>query len=409
MNWMESIAISITSILNQKLRSSLTLLGVVIGVITIIATMSIIKGLKNMMEEEMSGLSAGVFQVQKWDVQIGDDHNRHRRKARPNIGPEEVRALKENVPLARVIAPEIWKWNAVIKYQNNATNPNCTVAGGVPGFVINNGIEIENGRELTEQDVQFARHVTVLGSSAAQKIFPFRDPVGEYVFVNGKRARVVGVVMERGSMFGGGSYGNFALVPLTTFINWWGSERSWNVTVRVANPEKIKEAIDQATVAMRVVRGLRPGDENNFGIWHSDQLIQSFNEITKWIRVAAFGIASISLLVAGIGIMNIMLVVVTERTREIGIRMALGAKRSSILGQFLVEAVILSEIGAVIGVIIGVVAALLLGKAANLPIAVPLWSILVGILFCSAIGVIFGTWPAWKASRLNPIEALRYE
>ncbi len=407
MNWSESIVISLTSILNQKLRSSLTLLGIVIGVITIIATMSIIKGLQNMMEEEMQGLSAGVFQVQRYDVQIGDGGDR-RRKFRPKIGMREVRAIEENVPLAAVIAPEIWKWGGVVKFENKATNPNVTLSGGVPGFAINNGVEVENGRFLTDQDVQFGRHVTVLGSKVAQRLFPFRDPVGEQVFINGQRAKVVGVLIEEGSMFDD-SYDTFALVPLTTFINWWGSERSWNITVRVLDPEKIDEAIEQATTALRSARGLRPGEENNFGIWHSNQLIDSFNEMTGWIRFAAFGIASISLLVAGVGIMNIMLVVVTERTREIGVRMALGARRSSILGQFLVEAVVLTMIGALAGVVVGVGAAMLLGQAANLPVAVPIWSIVVGLLFCTAIGLIFGTWPAWKASRLNPIEALRYE
>lgn len=404
----ESFSIAVDSIINHKLRSSLTLLGVVIGVMTIIATISIITGLKKMMEEEMQGLSTGVFQVQRFDNNFGGDGHHRRRKWRPKIGPMEVKAIRDNVPLVEVAAPEVWKWSGVIKYKDKATNPSVVMAGGEPGFDINNGIEIERGRFLNAQDVRFARKVTVLGSKVAKKLFPYRDPIGEYVTINGHRAMVIGVLMEKGRMFGD-NYANFVCVPLPTFINWWGAERSWNITVRVKDPTRIDEAITQTTTALRSIRGLRPGEENNFGVWHSNQLIDAFNDMTKWIRYAAFGIASISLLVAGVGIMNIMLVTVTERTREIGVRKALGARRIEILGQFLVEAVILTEIGAVIGVTVGVVAAFLLGNSANLPVAVPIWTIVVGLVFCSLIGLVFGTWPAFKASRLDPIEALRYE
>ncbi len=404
----EALAVSVASIRSNILRSSLTLLGVVIGVMTIIATMSIIKGLQNMINSEMQGLSTGVFQVQLYDVQIGDGGHR-RREFRPKIGQKEVRAIEENVSLASVVAEEIWKWGATVKFENQATNANIQIAGGVPGFVFNNGQNIERGRDLTEQDVQFGRPVCVLGSAVASKLFPYRDPIGDYVFLNGQRALVVGILEEKGSMMGADHYSNFVLVPIKTFINWWGSERSWNITVRVQNPERIDEAIEQAIAAMRVARGLKPGEENNFGIFYSNQLIETFNDMTRWIQFAAFGIASISLLVAGVGIMNIMLVAVTERTREIGVRKALGARRASIMGQFLLEAVILTELGAMVGVGIGIGAAYLLGNSVDLPIAIPVWTIVTGIVFCSAVGLIFGTWPAWKASRMDPIVALRYE
>ncbi len=404
----ESLSVSVSSIRSNVLRSSLTLLGVVIGVMTIIATMSIIKGLQNMINSEMQSLSAGVFQVQKYEVQVGDGGHR-RREFRPDLGSKEVRAIEENVPLAAVVAEEIWSWNNTVKYQNEATNPNIRVAGGVPGFVFNNGQNIERGRDITEQDVQFARPVCILGRKVVDKLFPYRDPIGDYIFINGQRALVVGILEEKGSMFGNDSYSSFVLVPIRTFVNWWGSERSWNITVRIHDPERIEEAIEQTIAAVRVARGLKPGEENNFGIFYSNQIVDTFNDMTKWIRFAAFGIASISLLVAGVGIMNIMLVAVTERTREIGIRKALGARRSSIMGQFLMEAVILTEIGALVGVGIGVGAAYLLGNAVDLPIAIPIWTIVTGIVFCSAVGLLFGTWPAWKASRLDPIVALRYE
>jgi len=384
MHIVESFKIALDSIVSQKLRSSLTLLGVVIGVMTIIATMSVIRGLQQMVENEMSILSAGVFQVQQYER---DFNGRHRtEKAPPKIGQREVDAIKENVSLATIVAPEVWKYLITVKFKDEATNPNIVVAGGVAGFAPNNGYMVDRGRFLTDQDVHFARPVVVLGQGVADKLFPFRNPVGEYVTINGHRAQVIGVFEKRGSMFNDNSDFH-CVVPITVFTRWWGTERSWFITVQTADPSRIEECIAQTTTVLRSIRGVKPGEKNNFGIFHSNQLVDSFNNMTKWIRLAAFGIASIALLVAGVGIMNIMLVSVTERTREIGVRKALGARRKSILGQFLVEAVILTEIGAFVGVVVGIGSAFLLGKAADLPVAVP----------------------AWKASRLDPIVSLRYE
>jgi putative ABC transport system permease protein len=408
MNVSEALRVSLASIAGSKLRSSLTLLGVVIGVLTIIATMSIIRGLNNLVEEEMNQLTADVFQVQRYDQNINFGNHNHERKFRPKLGMREVVALQENATLSQVVAPEVWDWGAVIKYKNDATNPNIVILGGTPGSMPNNGYNIAYGRNLTEQDVQYGRPVVILGYAVVQRLFPYRDPVGEEVSVNGQRALVVGVFEEMGSVLNSQADHRVA-IPISTFEHWWGKERSWNITIQVKDSERMQEAIDQTVAVMRVARGQKPGEENNFDTWNSSELVDSFNDMTKWIKIAAFGIAAIALLVAGVGIMNIMLVTVTERTREIGVRKALGARRSSILSQFLMEAVILTEIGGLIGVGLGIASAYLLGQAANLPIAVPIWSIFVGLGFCSAIGLGFGTWPAWKASRLDPIEALRYE
>ncbi len=408
MNLLESLRIALSSIFSQKLRSSLTLLGVVIGVVTIIATMSIIKGMQNMIEEEMSILSAGVYQIQRYDRNMGGGGHHRRHNFRPKIGWKEVRALQEHASLTKIVAPEVWKYGITMKRDNLLTNPNIVVAGGVPGFSPNNGYEVEYGRFINDQDVHFGRSVIVIGSDVANKLFPYGNPIGEDITVNGQTAQVIGVYTSRGSMFDSGS-DNHCTVPITTFQNWWGTQRSWIITMQVYDTSKIDEAIAQATNILRSNRNVKPGEENNFYMFYSNQLVDQFSEMTQGIRIAAFGIASIALLVAGVGIMNIMLVSVTERTREIGVRKALGARRVAIMGQFLVEAIILTEIGAFIGVVVGVVAAIMLGKAIDLPVAIPMWSVFIGILFCSIIGLLFGTWPAWKASRLDPIEALRYE
>jgi len=405
MNLGESFRMSVTNILSQKLRSSLTLLGVVIGVMTIIATMSVIRGLQNQVNQQMSVLSAGVFQVEAFERNVA---RRNRFFNWPKIGWREVRAVERNVPLAKIVAPEVWRYVVTIRYKDKSTNPNIIVAGGVPGFAPNNGYMVERGRFLSDTDVHFNRAVVVLGYGVANHLFPFRDPIGEYVTVNGNRAQVIGVLEERGGIFGGNSDFH-CVIPITTWTRWWGTQQSWFITVQVTDPARIQEGIDQTVAALRAARNLKPGEPNNFATFYSNQLVDSFNNMTRWIRIAAFGIASIALIVAGVGIMNIMLVSVTERTREIGVRKAVGARRRSILYQFLAEAIILTEIGAMIGVSIGIVTAMVLGKAANLPVAVPLWSVLLGIVFCSVIGLVFGTWPAWKASRLDPIDSLRYE
>ncbi len=408
MQIMEAFLIAVSSIITHKLRSSLTLLGVIIGMMTIISTMAVIQGLQDLMEEEMRSLSAGVFQVQRYDVNMGMGNHHRRRHFRPKLGMQEVRAIQRNVPLARVVAPEVWDWGNVVRFENEATPPNITMCGGTPGTAVNNSWEVAEGRFFNEQDVQFARPVAVIGAYLANRLFPYRSPLGNYITINGERAMVIGVFEERGSVFNSHSDYNVC-VPITRFVHWNGNERSWNITVQARDPEKIEETIEQTTIAMRSARGLQPGEENNFAIWHSNQLVDSFNQMTIWIRVAAFGIASIALLVAGVGIMNIMLVTVTERTREIGIRKAIGATRRAIMWQFLVEAVILTQIGAVIGVGVGVASAYLLGTAAHLTISIPYDYIVLGLVFCSGIGLVFGTWPAWKAARLDPIIALRYE
>jgi putative ABC transport system permease protein len=207
----------------------------------------------------------------------------------------------------------------------------------------------------------------------------------------------------------GHSNDNQMAIPFSTFTKLYGKGRSINVTVKARSQEVFKQAQDEVISLMRRLRRLKPDEPDNFAIYSPDNMIEDFNKIYRWIQVAAYGICSISLLVAGIGIMNIMLVSVTERTREIGVRRAIGARRRQILGQFLVEAVILSELGGILGVVVGVLLPLWAAPAMGLPVAIPVWSIVLGLAFCSVVGIGFGMWPAMRASKLDPVEALRYE
>jgi putative ABC transport system permease protein len=263
-------------------------------------------------------------------------------------------------------------------------------------------------------DVKSGRSVAVIGYAIAQRLFPFIDPVGKKIRIDGRKYQIVGVFDEKKSAFGSG-YDNYVLVPISRYLKTYGMvdrngfSRSVNVTVRAKTPELTRDAIEETRQVMRRIRGVKPHEEDNFDFFNSESLITQFNQMTLGVKIAAFIIGIIALVVAGIGIMNIMLVSVTERTREIGIRKSIGAKPRGILVQFLLEAVILCNIGGVVGVLVGFglgnVITLFTPFAVNVPLE---WAI-IGIVFCSAVGIGFGLLPAIRASRLHPIDALRYE
>ncbi|MBU0517725.1 ABC transporter permease [bacterium] len=404
---LESIRMAMSAILTHKLRSFLTLLGVIIGVMTIIGMMTIIRGLQLEIEKQMTGLTADVFQVQRHDLQMGFGHQR-RDQRRPKLTLEEALAIKERCELLSLVGPETWQFGQWVAYRGERTNPNITVGGGYPEFAPNNGYDVAVGRFITYDDVAHSRRVIVIGDAVAKKLFPFEDPLGKEVRLERGKFRVIGIFAEEGTTIGS-SDDNHVCIPFSTHQKLYGKHRSINITLKALSPDVFHEAQDEVVGVLRTMRGLKPDEPDNFAIWSPENLIENFNQMSLWVKIAAIGICGISLVVAGIGIMNIMLVSVTERTREIGVRMAIGAKKMTILSQFLVEAVILSEVGGFIGVLLGVTVPLWLGQAFNLPTAVPFWSIVLGLLFCSFVGIVFGMWPAVRASRLDPVEALRYE
>jgi putative ABC transport system permease protein len=403
----EPVRMAINAIVSHRLRSFLTLLGVIIGVMTIIAMMSVIQGLQVQMEKQMSQLTADVFQLQRWDAGISfNDHDRGR--TRPKVTIQEAMAIPDACPSVTMVGPEVWEYGQWVARDKIRTNPNIQLAGGYPEFAPNNGYDVARGRFLTMDDVQHERPVIVLGDALATKLFPFEDPLEKEVRLEKGRFKVVGVFESMGSSFGH-SNDNQMAIPFTTFTKLYGKGRSINVTIKAKSPDRFKQAQDEVISLMRRMRGLKPDEPDNFAIWSPENLIDDFNKMYLWVQAAAVGICSISLLVAGIGIMNIMLVSVTERTREIGVRLAIGARRRQILGQFLVEAVILSELGGIVGAIIGIALPLIAAPAMGLPVTVPIWSVVLGLAFCSVVGIGFGMWPAMRASKLDPVEALRYE
>lgn len=408
MNLTEPLRMAFQSLWTNKLRSFLTLLGIIIGVFTIIGMQSVIAGFRATMHKEMSILGSNVFQVQKYPAVNVGGHDRSKYHNRKDLTWEHGKAIQEYATQVMAVGVEDWQWGQVIRYHDKRTRSSISVAGATPEFAIANGYFVAAGRFLTDSDILHSRNIAVIGVDILEDLFPFRDPLGEEIKVSGRPFRVVGVLEERGNRFGE-SRDNRVIIPLSKWREMYGADGSVNITVRVRSSDVYQQAMDEVISILRTVRKVSPGEPNDFEIFSSETLKTSFDDMTKMVRYAAFGIASISLLVAGIGIMNIMLVSVTERTREIGIRKAIGARRGDIMRQFLVESIILSLMGGVIGIFIGIAIAQILGSATPLPAAVPGWSIVLALLFCSAIGLFFGLYPASRASQLDPIDSLRYE
>ena len=407
-------AMSTRAIVGNKLRSSLTLLGIVAGIASIIAVMTAISVMQSAMEKEMSVLGTQVFQVQKFPAGFSSDQDRRKAMKRPPLTIENASAIREQVTSIDLVGCELWDFGYKAEYNGEETNPNLAIVGGTPEYSDNNTQPVGTGRNLSPIDIKANRRVCVIGYAIGQKLFPFTDPLGKMMRLDGRKFEVVGVFDEKKSAFGGG-YDNYVLIPISTFQDIYGMmtrdgfRRSVNITVRAKSPALIDDAIDQTTQVMRHERHLKAGEDNNFDFFSSKSLITQFRKLTAKIKLAAFVIGTIALLVAGIGIMNIMLVSVTERTKEIGIRKSLGANPRHILFQFLLEAVILCNIGGVIGILVGFglgnIVTIFTHFAAHVPAQ---WAV-IGLLFCSAVGIGFGMLPAIRASRLSPIDALRYE
>jgi putative ABC transport system permease protein len=377
--------------------------------------MTAIAVVQSTLEKEMSVLGTQVFQAQKWPAGgFNSDEERRKAMRRPPLTVAQADAIREQVGTVDLVGSEIWDFGFVVEYRGESTNPNVSICGGTPEYPPNNTHYVGLGRNLSQMDVKSGRKVAVIGYAIAQKLFPFADPVGKEIRLDGRKYEVVGVFDEKKSAFGS-HYDNYVLIPVTTFlatygmVNRDGFSRSVNITVRAKSPELVRDAMEETRQVLRRERGVKPHEEDNFDFFSSESLITEFNEMTLKVKIAAFVIGIIALVVAGIGIMNIMLVSVTERTKEIGVRKSLGANPANILVQFLLEAVILCNIGGVIGIVVGFGLGNVITAFTSFDIKVPLEWAVIGLVFCSTVGIAFGLLPAIRASRLHPIDALRYE
>jgi putative ABC transport system permease protein len=417
MTVVESFKMAVSAIGAHKLRSILTLVGVIAGVAAIISVMTGVSVVQSQMEAELSVLSNRTFQIMKFPMG-GFNNNRNinfREIQRwPPLTMEHVKTIRERVESVDLVGAELWHYNTRVTYRSESTEPNLMVCGGTPEYPENNTHYVELGRNLTEEDVEVGRRVAVLGHGIARELFPFTDPVGQTVKVDGHKFTVQGVFAEKKSAMGG-QFDQYVLIPISAWTDLYGERdeggrpRSIFITVRSRYGVPLEEALEETRSVLRAARGLSPRDRDTFHWFTSDSQIRAFNDATAGVKTAAFVLGIVALIVAGIGIMNIMLVSVTERTKEIGIRKALGAKRPAILLQFLMEAVVLCNIGGVIGVLIGFGIGNIVTLFTDFAIHVPADWAVRGVIFCSVVGLIFGMWPAIRASRMAPIDALRYE
>ncbi len=421
----ESINMAVNAIRSNKLRSTLTLLGIGVGVFSIIGVMTAMGVLQNAIESGLNELGTNTFQIQKYPIMFGP-HDHARFRNRKDITYEQGVEFADRMTIARYVGLETWTGGKVVEYKNQRTNPSIGVVGeNTDGFPTNNW-NVKEGRAFNKQEVQSADEVVVLGDGVVTKLFPYGgNPVGDYVKINGVRFKVIGLIEPRGAVLGGNN-GNFVAIPITTHMRYYGKDRSINIMVQAKNDELYPETLELSRAVMRVIRHVPPGAPDDFEFFSNETLIQTFNDLTFMIKIGTLGIAAIALIAAGVGIMNIMLVSVTERTKEIGVRKALGATKINVLSQFLTESVVFSQIGGIIGIVtgsmLGNIVSILMSAPPIFPwnndvviLQTPILNLtalqmnIVALIFCSFIGIVFGVYPAWKAANLDPIEALRFE
>lgn len=414
MIFLDTVKMSLSSIRSNKLRSGLTLFGVILGVASIIGVMTALSVVQLTMEKEMTVLGTQTFQVQKWPNGFSSDEQRRAAMKWPPVTLEEAQAIREQVQSVDLVGTEFWDGGKVASFKGYSTEAIVSLCGGSPEYAENNTHFIANGRNISRMDMAAQRRVVVLGSALAQELFPFSDPIGQTIKVDSRKYEVIGTFIAKESAFGG-PYQTLALIPGTTYTQLYGKTddrgfpRSANVTLHAITPELLPDAIEEMRQVLRRVRNIKHNEADTFYYFTSLSQIDQFNESTKPVKIGAFVMGTVSLIVAGVGIMNIMLVSVTERTKEIGIRKSLGAKRHNILVQFLIEAVVLCNVGGVIGILIGFALGNVVSAVTGFETNIPYEWALFGMGFCSFIGVTFGMLPAVKASKLNPIQALYYE
>jgi len=409
----EIIAMALSSLGANKLRAALTMIGTTIGVFSIISVMTAIGALQNSIENGLSFLGSNIFQFAKYPVNI--DAGGEIKKKYQNRRDISYRQALHYYELMQGNAREIclkcfgYELKGQAVYNGVRTTPSLLIVGTNRSFLTANAYTLGYGRNLNDEDVDLARHVLVVGKMIEKRLFPHESPIGKVIRMSGHTYTIIGVLAEKGTSFGQ-SQDDICMMPITRFFEDFGeAKRTVNIATQSFSQETYNGTLDRGIGAMRIARGLRADQENDFEIYSNDSLKSAFASIAGVVRIGAFVISFIALVAAGIGIMNIMLVSVTERTKEIGVRKSIGARNRDILRQFLTEAVFISEAGGILGIILGVIGGDLLAVWLKVDIIFPFGWAFAGLVVCSAIGIGFGLYPAYRAAALDPIEALRYE
>ena len=409
MHFLEALRISLQSLWANKLRSVLTLLGVVIGVAAVIAVVTFVNGINGYVGEKIFNLGADVFIMFKVSPAVTDiDHYLEGQK-RKDLTMEDYQAVREGCKHCAYVGAYARNNSGHVKYGEEALT-DTIVQGMTPAVAITQDVDMDSGRMLNETDLENNSPVAVVGTDIPETLMPGVDPIGKEIRVDGWTYRIIGVGKKKGKTLGQ-SLDNYVFIPLSSWFKQYGSYNSnMRISAKAAGTGAVLDsAVDEARVILRTRRHDRPGGADTFDIETNSSLVGIWTSLTGTFFVAMIGIAAISMVVGGIVIMNIMLVSVTERTREVGIRKAMGARRSDVMLQFLIEAILLSVCGGILGVLLGIAVAKGVTLAVGMPSVIKLWAVLAGLLVSASVGVFFGVYPAQRAAKLEPIAALRFE
>ena len=398
---------AIDAIRKNKLRSGLTLLGISIGVFSVIGVMTAIRTLESSVASGLNVFATNTFVIQKYpEISFGGNRKYRKRK---NIDFSQYLKLKSRSTLPVLVSVSEGRSVRNVRYKDRVVKNSLSLLGGDEGTIRFYNTYLSDGRNFINDDIHFARNVCILGMDIVDKLFPFEDPISKKIKINGLDYFVIGVTERQGEAFGE-SKDNFIAIPISNFLERF-SERWTTLSIHIESSSEstFEKTKDEAIGLMRSIRKVKPEEENDFEVVTNIEMIEKFSGFTSGIKLFALCVSVIALVVAGIGIMNIMLVSVTERIKEIGIRKAIGATKKDILTQFLMEAIFLSEFGGIVGIISGIAGGNVVSIIFNIPAVIPIDWTIIGLAVCSIIGIGFGIYPAWRAAQLDPIESLRFE
>jgi putative ABC transport system permease protein len=410
MNIFESIIMALQSVRANKLRAFLTLISVAVGVFTIVAVGSLVDAIEGTVQGEIESLGSTNYYITRMpQIQIGNNEWRKYRK-RKNITYSQYKDFKKKLTSTDMVCCESTSGGKIVEFGSNKSDPDVTLIGCDYHFFGISNLIVERGRILMESDISSNRNVAVIGNDVVVKVFPNTDPIGQEIKIRNKKFVVIGVLETKGALLGN-SQDNRVIIPITPFLKYYAEpwDESVDISVKTYKYEELTASIDESIGIMRSLRKCEPWEDNSFEIATNEALLDQFGDLTGYLNYFGIIAGGFALLAAGVGIMNIMLVSVKERTREIGIRKAVGAKKYWIVFQFLVEAITLCNLGSIAGIFFGVSLAALIGSLMNLDLVISINWIAFSLTVCTLIGIVFGAYPAYKAAQLDPIDALRYE
>lgn len=407
----ENTKIALGAIRSQLLRTILTVMIIAIGITALVGILTVVSALENTIMKDFASMGANTFSISQYDFSERVNRNNAEQKINPNISYPQAKAFQEkyNFPFTTTSLSFTATTTAEVKYEAKKTDPEITVVGVDENFLPNKGLEATKGRNFTGFDVSNNNYVCVLGSDFEKGLFKDMNPIDKTISIRGAKFKVIGVLKEKGSTFGN-NQDLRVLIPIQIARSIFSAPNiNYDINVMISRKETLGQASDNATITMRKIRKLSPIQENNFGVERSDDLIQRLLSNTEVLRISAWVIGIITVFGSSIALMNIMLVSVTERTREIGVRKSLGAKRSTIAWQFFTETLVIGQMGGIVGIILGILIGFGIAKAIEFTFVIPWMAIMAAFITTFIVAIVSGLYPAIKASKLDPVEALRYE